>query len=209
MGKLHDGLTPELIAFIQAQKMFFVGTAPLSQSGHVNVSPKGMDCLRVLGPRRLAYLDVTGSGVETISHVKENGRLVMMFCAFDGKPFILRVHGEAEVLEAQQCRVSAASRQVSGTAWNSVDHPSQRDARRRLVRVDSSPIRIPRHARLLRQLRKETRRGWNSCGAIGGEHGEHRRSCRSGTTVGLTRSAVVRDDVAAASGRHAANPAVE
>ena len=101
MGKLHDGLTPELIAFIQAQKMFFVGTAPLSPSGHVNVSPKGMDCLRVLGPRTLAYLDVTGSGVETISHVKENGRLVMMFCAFDGKPFILRLHGEAEVLEAR------------------------------------------------------------------------------------------------------------
>jgi hypothetical protein len=100
MGKLHEALTPQLIAFIDAQKMFFVGTAPLSASGHVNISPKGMDCLRVLGPRTLAYLDVTGSGVETISHVKENGRLVMMFCAFEGKPFILRLHGEADVIEA-------------------------------------------------------------------------------------------------------------
>jgi hypothetical protein len=71
----------------------------LAPNGHVNVSPKGMDSLRVIDPSTVAYLDVTGSGVETISHVKENGRLVMMFCAFEGRPFILRLHGEAEVLE--------------------------------------------------------------------------------------------------------------
>jgi len=100
MGKLHEALTPQLIAFIEAQKMFFVGTAPLSASGHVNISPKGMDCLRVLNRGTLAYLDVTGSGVETISHVKENGRLVIMFCAFEGKPFILRLHGKADIIEA-------------------------------------------------------------------------------------------------------------
>lgn len=99
MGKIHDELTPKLATFIEAQKMFFVATAPLSADGHVNVSPKGMDSLRILGPRSVAYLDVTGSGVETVSHVKENGRLVMMFCAFEGKPFILRLHGRAEVLE--------------------------------------------------------------------------------------------------------------
>lgn len=99
MGKLHDELTPKLVDFIQAQRMFFVGTAPLDGDGHVNVSPKGMDCLRVLDSRAVAYLDVTGSGVETLSHVKENGRLVMMFCAFEGKPFTLRLHGKAEVLE--------------------------------------------------------------------------------------------------------------
>jgi hypothetical protein len=80
--------------------MFFVGTAPLSESGHVNISPKGMDSLRVLDARTLAYLDLTGSGIETVSHVKENGRLVLMFCAFEGKPFILRLHGRAEVIEA-------------------------------------------------------------------------------------------------------------
>jgi pyridoxamine 5'-phosphate oxidase-like protein len=99
MGKLYDELTPKLIEFIEAQKMFFVGTAPLSSDGHVNVSPKGMDSLRILDARTIAYLDVTGSGVETVAHVKENGRLVMMFCAFEGRPFILRLHGHAEVLE--------------------------------------------------------------------------------------------------------------
>jgi hypothetical protein len=99
MGKLYTSLTPELIAFIEAQRMFFVGTASLSGDGHVNVSPKGMDSLRVLDKRTVAYLDVTGSGVETVSHVKENGRLVVMFCAFECKPFILRLHGRVEVLE--------------------------------------------------------------------------------------------------------------
>jgi hypothetical protein len=99
MGKQYEALTPQLIDFIQAQKMFFVGTAPLSEAGHVNVSPKGMDSLRVLDENTLAYLDVTGSGVETVSHLKENGRLVMMFCAFEGKPLILRLHGRGEVIE--------------------------------------------------------------------------------------------------------------
>lgn len=107
MGKLYDELTPQLITFIGNQKMFFVGTAPLSARGHVNVSPKGMDCLRVLDSRTLAYLDVTGSGVETVAHVKENGRMVMMFCAFEGKPFILRLHGEAQVLEAHHAEFRA------------------------------------------------------------------------------------------------------
>lgn len=99
MGKIHESLTPKLVEFIEAQKMFFVATAPLTADGHVNVSPKGMDSLRVLGPHTVAYLDVTGSGIETVSHLKENGRMVMMFCAFDGKPFILRLHGTGEALE--------------------------------------------------------------------------------------------------------------
>ena len=99
MGKLYDELTPKLMQFISEQQLFFVGTAPLSQHGHVNISPKGMDSLRVLDSRTLAYLDVTVSGVETISHVRENGRLVLMFCAFEGKPFILRLHGNGSVVE--------------------------------------------------------------------------------------------------------------
>ena len=100
MGKIYDELTPKLIEFILQQKLFFVGTAPLSQHGHVNISPKGMDSFRVLDSQTVAYLDVTGSGVETISHVKENGRLVFMFCAFDGKPLILRLHGKGSVVES-------------------------------------------------------------------------------------------------------------
>lgn len=104
MGKQYDELTPRLIQFIEAQKLFFVATAPLSGSGHVNVSPKGMDSLRVLDPRTLAYLDLTGSGVETIAHIKENGRLVFMFCAFEGPPLIVRVHGRGAVLESDSER---------------------------------------------------------------------------------------------------------
>ncbi|NOX48939.1 MAG: pyridoxamine 5'-phosphate oxidase family protein [Gammaproteobacteria bacterium] len=107
MGKVYDSLTPQLIEFINQQKMFFVGTAPLAGDGHVNISPKGMDSLRVLDTRTVAYLDVTGSGVETLSHVKENGRLVIMFCAFEGKPFTLRLHGEAEVLETDHPQFNA------------------------------------------------------------------------------------------------------
>jgi hypothetical protein len=100
VGKTYQELTPKLIRFIEAQKVFFVGTAPRADSGHVNISPKGMDSLRVVDSMTLAYIDLTGSGVETISHVKENGRLVFMFCAFEGSPLIVRVHGRGTVLEA-------------------------------------------------------------------------------------------------------------
>ena len=100
MGKLYEELSAAQIDFIQSQALFFVGTAPKGCQGHVNISPKGLDSLKVIDSKTLAYLDLTGSGVETISHIKENGRLVMMFCAFDGKPMILRVHGRGEVLES-------------------------------------------------------------------------------------------------------------
>lgn len=101
MGKLYTELTPQLIEFIEDQKLFFVGTAPLNDVGHINISPKGTDSLRVLDPSTVAYLDLTGSGVETIAHVKENKRMVMMFCAFAGKPMILRLHGQASVVETR------------------------------------------------------------------------------------------------------------
>ena len=77
--------------------MFFVATAPLAGSGLINCSPKGMDTFRILGPREVAYLDRTGSGVETIAHTRENGRIVFMFCAFDGPPKIVRLHGTSQV----------------------------------------------------------------------------------------------------------------
>ena len=81
--------------------MFFVGTAPLSGDGSVNVSPKGMaGTFAVLTPRRVAYLDYTGSGAETIAHLRENGRIVLMFCAFDGPPKIVRLHGTGRVVQA-------------------------------------------------------------------------------------------------------------
>lgn len=95
MGKVYEAITPELGEWIAGQPVFFVASAPLAADGHINLSPKGLDTLRILGPRRAAYLDLTGSGAETIAHVRENGRLVLMFCAFSGPPKILRLHGSA------------------------------------------------------------------------------------------------------------------
>lgn len=98
MGKTYGTLDEVVIEFIRRQHVFFVATAPLCADGLVNVSPKGQDTLRVLGPSRVAYLDLTGSGVETIAHVKENGRIVLMFCAFEGPPKIVRLHGRGSVI---------------------------------------------------------------------------------------------------------------
>ena len=97
MGKLYEGITPELIAWVGQQHLFFVGTAPFSADGHVNCSPKGLDTLRIPDSRHVAYLDLTGSGAETIAHLRENGRIVFMFCALAGPPKIVRVHGQGEV----------------------------------------------------------------------------------------------------------------
>jgi len=93
MGKLYQNITDELREFIRAQHLFFVATAPLSAEGHVNLSPKGCDSLRILSPNRVAYLDITGSGIETSAHLLENGRITFMFCAFEGPPKILRLYG--------------------------------------------------------------------------------------------------------------------
>ncbi len=93
MGKTYDVITPELAEWIGQQRMFFVATAPLAANGLLNCSPKGMDAFRILGSREVAYLDLTGSGIETIAHLRENGRIVFTFCAFDGPPKIVRLHG--------------------------------------------------------------------------------------------------------------------
>jgi hypothetical protein len=101
MGTVYEHIDDALEAFVLAQEMFFVATAPLSASGHVNLSPKGLDTLRVLGPHTMAYLDYVGSGAETIGHLKENGRIVVMLCAYQGAPRVVRFHGRGEVLEPQ------------------------------------------------------------------------------------------------------------
>lgn len=92
MGKVFDALDDVLIEWIASQHVFFVASAP-SEGGHVNLSPKGHDCLRVIDTTTVAYLDLTGSGAETIAHTRQNGRLTMMFCAFEGPPRILRLFG--------------------------------------------------------------------------------------------------------------------
>lgn len=107
MGKLFPTIDDRLRAFIEAQQLFFVATAPSGDEGHVNCSPKGLDTFRILGPTTVAYLDFTGSGVETIAHVRQNGRIVIMFCAFAGPPKIVRLHGRAAVVEPNDAEFAA------------------------------------------------------------------------------------------------------
>jgi pyridoxamine 5'-phosphate oxidase-like protein len=127
MGKVFDVIDDKLAAWIGRQRMFFVGTAPSGDDGHVNISPKGpIESLRILGPREVAYQDVIGSGAETIAHLRENGRIVVMLCSFDGPPRILRLHGRGTVLPA-----------------DAVDFPGTEvkdDARRAVIRVDVERI---------------------------------------------------------------------
>jgi hypothetical protein len=99
MGKVYERLDDTLVGFIGRQHVFFVGTAPDSPDGHLNVSPKGLDTFRILGPKSVAYLDLTGSGIETVAHLRQNGRITIMFCAFAGRPLILRLYGRGRVVE--------------------------------------------------------------------------------------------------------------
>ena len=94
MGKFHNAIQPPHKAFIEKQKMFFVATAPLSEGGHINLSPKGLDSFRVLSENRVGYMDLIGSGNETAAQLLENGRITFMFCAFEGAPNILRLYGK-------------------------------------------------------------------------------------------------------------------
>jgi hypothetical protein len=99
MGTVLTSISDVQQKFIRAQTMFFVASAPLDGAGHVNLSPKGLDTFRILGPSTVAYLDLTGSGVETIAHLRENGRIVLMFCAYQGPPNILRLYGHGRAVE--------------------------------------------------------------------------------------------------------------
>lgn len=107
MAKTASSLSEAHQQFIQAQEMFFVASAPLDPAGHVNLSPKGRDTFRVLGATTVAYLDLTGSGVETIAHLRENGRIVLMFCAFQGPPNILRLHGHGRAITPDDVEFAA------------------------------------------------------------------------------------------------------
>lgn len=104
MSKRHENITPEISTCIREQRVFFVATAPRASDGHINVSPKGGDSFRVLGPLEAVYQDFTGSGAETAAHVRENGRIVVMFCAFQGPPKIVRIHGSGMPITAEDPR---------------------------------------------------------------------------------------------------------
>ncbi len=99
MGKEYTEIDERIQKWMGRQQMFFVSTAPSSSDGLVNCSPKGLDSLRVTGPMQVAYVDTGGSGIETVAHLKDNGRITLMMCAFDGPPKIFRFYGKGRVLE--------------------------------------------------------------------------------------------------------------
>jgi hypothetical protein len=126
MSKQHPAIDDRLAAFMLAQPVFFVGTAPAGGDGHVNVSPKGLaGSFAVLGPREVAYLDLTGSGAETIAHLRDDGRICLMFCAFEGPPNIVRLHGRGEA-------VLPGGSRFDDLAARFADRPG----RRAVIRVD-------------------------------------------------------------------------
>jgi hypothetical protein len=135
MATVFKSITPHHREWIARQAMFFVATAPLSADGHVNVSPKGpIGSFGVLDDHTVAYLDVNGSGIETIGHLRENGRIVVMFCAFAGPPRILRLHGRGEAIFPDDERFGALQAQLS------LENLSIPEAQRALIRVDVTRI---------------------------------------------------------------------
>ena len=109
MGRVFEALDDTLVKWINRQHLFFVGTAPNDPEGHVNISPKGsMATFRVLGPTSVAYLDLTGSGIETVAHLQENGRICVMFCSFDRRPTIVRLHGTGRAVRVDDPGYEAA-----------------------------------------------------------------------------------------------------
>jgi hypothetical protein len=109
--------------------------AASARDGHVNLSPKGLDTFRILGPTTVAYLDLTGSGIETVAHIKENGRIVVMFCAFQGPPKILRLHGQGRVLQPNDAEFAALSQKFSGLRRDTFDHCDRSHAYFRILRI--------------------------------------------------------------------------
>jgi hypothetical protein len=119
VSKQKDNIDSELGNWMRAQHVFFVATAPLGTDGHVNLSPKGGESFRILGPLEVVYHDYTGSGAETAAHLRENGRIVVMFCAFEGAPRIARLHGRGSLITAGQARYEEMAAQFPA-------HPSTR-----------------------------------------------------------------------------------
>jgi len=135
MGRIYDRIDDHQRAWIARQSLFFVGTAPLGADGHVNLSPKGpIGTLRVLDDRTVAYLDVIGSGAETIAHLRENGRIVVMLCAFEGPPRILRLHGRGEVVAADEPQFDELLEQAG------FDQPAVGESRRAVIVVSVERI---------------------------------------------------------------------
>jgi hypothetical protein len=136
MGKVYDAIDETQRKWIAKQALFFVGTAPLDGEGHVNVSPKGpIGTLSVLDDHTVAYLDMVGSGAETVAHIRENGRIVVMLCAFEGPPRILRLHGRGEVIPAEDPRFENLFERAGFESPHEV-----KEAQRAIVLVDVTRI---------------------------------------------------------------------
>ena len=135
MGRIYDGIDERLAGWIARQPLFFVGTAPSGADGHVNVSPKGpIGSLRVLDDHTIAYLDIVGSGAETIAHLRDNGRIVVMLCAFEGPPRIVRLHGRGEVVYPSDERFAAL--------LDGFQRPAHPEAERAIVLVDVTRVAL-------------------------------------------------------------------
>ncbi|MEA2305677.1 MAG: hypothetical protein QOH43_2957 [Solirubrobacteraceae bacterium] len=135
VAKVFDEITPHLRDWIGRQALFFVASAPLAADGHVNVSPKGpIGALAVLDGHTVAYLDVHGSGAETIAHLGENGRICVMLCAFEGPPRIVRLHGSGEAILNDDPRFAALAARADFA------DASIPEARRSIVVVDVTRV---------------------------------------------------------------------
>jgi hypothetical protein len=134
VARLYDGIDERLAGWIARQAMFFVGTAPAGDDGHINVSPKGpIGSLQVLDEHTVAYLDIVGSGAETIAHVRENGRIVIMLCAFEGPPRIVRLHGEGDI-------VLPDDEDFESLLAAGFHEPQAPEARRAIIRVNVTRV---------------------------------------------------------------------
>jgi hypothetical protein len=135
MGKVFAEIDDRLASWIRGQQMFFVATAP-EAGGHINLSPKGpIESLQVLDPHTIAYLDLIGSGAETVAHLRQNGRICVMLCAFQGPPRILRMHGRGTVLAPGGDRFDRTA-----TAFDLAAIPAAEHAARSIVLVDVQRI---------------------------------------------------------------------
>src|SRR5579862_4113800 len=178
MSKLVERIDPELAVWLERQHVFFVAAAPLSAEQHVNCSPKGGDSFRVFGPHLVAYQDYTGSGAETVAHLRENGRIVLMFCAFDGKPNIVRLHGKGEVLAPGDPDFE-----------DLIDRFASRDPRAGpskcrecldLMWILGSTHGLSRGSLSAREMERVQGAGWPSRVSAGEERAQHRRARRVG-----------------------------
>ena len=202
MASTFPEIDERLAGWIASQSMYFVASAPLGADGHVNLSPKGpIETLRVLDPHTVAYLDLVGSGAETIAHIRENGRIVIMLCAFEGPPRILRLHGEGEVVVPGEERFEelmerAAFEQPSVPASRRAIVLVQVEPDRRLVRLRGAPDELRGQAPAHGRVGREEGQGGGPRGAAGlparEELDQHRRAAGAWISKRSPRSRAAR-----------------